>query len=371
MYLSAQPCWSSTLMSPSRGLLKLTLRDYRTSFRFATCRPLSTLTKTATDTSTDTKIYLSRSTSPYLNLSIEHYLLQKTPPSSTILFLYTDRPSVIIGRNQNPWIETNLSLLQNARLRNLETGQEEVGSVDLVRRRSGGGTVFHDLGNVCYSVICPTAQFDRDKHAEMVVRALKNLGVEKACVNERHDIILAGTEGETKSGKPYKISGSAYKLTRLRALHHGTCLLRSPNIRDIGRFLRAPAKPYIKARGVDSVSSPITNVDVDNEAFEKAVVEEFRNMYGHVEPVFVGEESADVAEVKKGLEELQSLDWTYLQTPQFTFSTEATEDDDRPRPELPAHLLRDVRVLGFQQMGCTNFDRLSSLSQLETVSSRI
>lgn len=214
--------------------------------------------------------------------------------------------------------------------------------VDLVRRRSGGGTVFHDLGNVCYSVICPTSAFDRDKHAEMVVRALKSLGVDKAKVNERHDIILEGTESQTKSGKPFKVSGSAYKLTRERSLHHGTCLLQSPNLDRIGGFLKAPAKPFIKARGVDSVSSPITNVKVENKEFEQAVVKEFMKMYGRVEPVIVGEEEAGVLEIKKGLTELESLDWTFNQTPQFTFSMTPTSDDPRARPPLPENLPRDV-----------------------------
>jgi lipoate-protein ligase A len=144
---------------------------------------------------------------------------------------------VVIGRNQNPWIEVNLGVLRNEEL-----------DVKLVRRRSGGGTVFHDEGNVNYSVICPTSAFNRDKHAEMVVRALKSLGAEKARVNERHDIVM---DKEDKEGilKPFKVSGSAYKLTRLRSLHHGTCLLSSPNLQSISKYLRAPVKPLSKQEG--------------------------------------------------------------------------------------------------------------------------
>ncbi|PNH32867.1 hypothetical protein BJF96_g3933 [Verticillium dahliae] len=58
-----------------------------------------------------TQVYISRSSDPFLNLSIEHHLLQTTPSESTVLFLYTNRPSVVIGRNQNPWLELNLPLL--------------------------------------------------------------------------------------------------------------------------------------------------------------------------------------------------------------------------------------------------------------------
>jgi lipoate-protein ligase A len=170
----------------------------------------------------------------------------------------------------------------------------------LVRRRSGGGTVWHDEGNVNYSVICPTAKFDRDKHAEMVVRALRSLNVEEVKVNERHDIVM----DSPTSDSPYKISGSAYKLTRLRSLHHGTCLLSSPNLQDIGDYLHSPAKMFIKARGVDSVRSAIANVNVGNDDFEKAVVGQFQDMYENVETTVVGDPEAEVPEIAKGVKEL-------------------------------------------------------------------
>lgn len=270
-----------------------------TAIKRGSIRGCSTFTRSVLDTASNTKFYISRSLDPYLNLSIEHYLLQKSPPESTILFLYTNRPSVIIGRNQNPWLEVNLGLLAGKR----NTAVSDLGDVLLVRRRSGGGTVFHDEGNVNYSVICPTAAFHRDKHAEMVVRALQNLGVERARVNERHDIVLEAAAGS--NSKPLKVSGSAYKLTRLRSLHHGTCLLSSPNIKDISKYLRSPAKPFIKARGVDSVSSPVSNVNVSNEKFEEAVAAEFGQMYSTVEPIIVGDNECNVPDVAKGLNEIQ------------------------------------------------------------------
>jgi lipoate-protein ligase A len=277
-------------------------------------RRYSDFVKAATNPSNKTQIYLSRTLDPYVNLSIEHYLLQKTPAESTVLFLYTDRPCVVLGRNQNPWVEVNLGLLKSGPL-----------TIDLVRRRSGGGTVFHDEGNVNYSVICPTPAFHRDKHAEMVVRALHKLGVEKTKVNERHDIVLDSGGMNGKESRQLKVSGSAYKLTRLRSLHHGTCLLSSPNLGNIGEYLRSPAKPYIKARGVESVSSPITNVNVANDDFEQAVISEFVEMYGSAKPMVVTESAAGVAEVWKGLEEMRTSDWIFSQTPQFTFSAQPSE----------------------------------------------
>ncbi len=287
-------------------------------FSLPTTRSYSHFSHTVPDPSRRSQIYISRSLDPYVNLSIEHFLLQKSPAESTILFLYTNKPCIVIGRNQNPWVEVNLGLLNKpAKL----GGEAEHRTVSLVRRRSGGGTVFHDEGNVNYSVICPTPVFNRDRHAQMVVDALHRLGVQKAKVNERHDIVLDIPANDVESLgpavhqslaasrdlniKPLKVSGSAYKLTRLRSLHHGTCLLNSPNITNISQYLRSPAKPFIKARGVNSVSSPITNVNVANEDFERAVVAEFQKMYGSGEPIVVNGDEIDAPEVAKGHEELK------------------------------------------------------------------
>jgi lipoate-protein ligase A len=271
--------------------------------------------------------YISRSSDPYINLSTEHYLLQKSHPESSILFLYVNRPSIILGRNQNPWLEVNLGLLNAARTSpgtpsRIENEPPGLGDVDLVRRRSGGGTVFHDGGNVNWTVISPSATFTRDKHAEMVTRALRSCGVSRSRVNERHDIVLdqgtsdyAGTWGadsdthstpwQSSTIRALKVSGSAYKLTRARALHHGTALLNSPNLQVIPSYLRSPAKKYIKGRSVDSVSSPVGNILLDNERFIENVQREFGELYeGAGEAVELGEECLEIEEVKKGHAEL-------------------------------------------------------------------
>lgn len=274
--------------------------------------------------------YISKSRDPYLNLSIEHYLLQKSHADSAILFLYVNRPSIILGRNQNPWLEVNLGLLKAGQKHHEAAPQTEppaLGDVDLVRRRSGGGTVFHDEGNVNWTVISPSAQFTRDKHAEMVVRGLRSCGIGRSRVNERHDIVLDqgaqqydgawGPEEDTHATpwqvqdaagpRPLKVSGSAYKLTRARALHHGTCLLSSPNLNIIPHYLRSPAKPFIRGRGVESVSSPVGNILLGNDEFIERVQSYFSELYPGADsaPTVVDKSWLDIEEVRKGFDELK------------------------------------------------------------------
>lgn len=234
---------------------------------------------------------------------------------------------MVIGRNQNPWTEVNLSIL------NAATGSEElketeppgIGAVDIVRRRSGGGTVFHDQGNLNWSITCPRSEFTRDKHAEMVVRALRKQGIERARVNERHDIVLDQGHEKRPSDpedthrtpytvdegipRPLKVSGSAYKLTRLRALHHATTLLESPNLHIISQFLHSPAKHNIEAKGVESVSSPVSNIGLDLKAYQQRLQEVFAAMYADVGKVdiaeTVGDDYLNIPDIKKGYDELR------------------------------------------------------------------
>ncbi|KAI9801254.1 MAG: Biotin/lipoate A/B protein ligase [Piccolia ochrophora] len=325
------------------------------------------------------QVYVSRSLDPYVNLSIEHFLLQKSPSHSTILFLYTNHPCIVIGRNQNPWYEVNLRLLNTAcRETSGNPDSTRIENVSLVRRRSGGGTVFHDEGNVNYSVICPSAEFHRDKHAQMVVDALRDLDVCRAKVNHRHDIIL------DQEQSPVKVSGSAYKLVRQRALHHGTCLLSSPYLNLIPHFLHSPAKPYIKARGVESVSSPISNVGLSNQAFEDAVVRQFSKMYGAGSDAdgvceedelavgsdwvrgVVGDSQLQEVDIRKGYDELKSAEWIFGQTPFFSLSSKSLNVNDDAKPSLESAnrllwpILMEIRSGKISTMRTLGIDQLDS-----------
>ncbi|MCJ1379459.1 Biotin/lipoate A/B protein ligase [Xylographa soralifera] len=319
---------------PSRCTLwSLPACKKRYQFRFSAyqkIRAVSRLTSSfisrVQNTGLKYQIYTSKSNNPFLNLSIEHFLLQKSPADSTILFFYIDRPSVVIGRNQNPWLEADLKLLASgSSLKAWATDgsvQNINASIDIVRRRSGGGAVFHDHGNVNYCVICPTQDFTRDKHAEMVVKAIRQDNP-RARVNERHDIVLDQglpdvkgsqldpadmhkTEFQTDAQQALKVSGSAYKLTRTRSLHHGTCLLDSPNLKRLSQYLRSPARPFLRARGVDSVRSPVGNVYADFQSdassrFQSHVLASFATLYGLGPDCLAGfEQAGERSELQQG-----------------------------------------------------------------------
>ncbi|KAJ3854595.1 hypothetical protein EV368DRAFT_36508 [Lentinula lateritia] len=241
-------------------------------------------------------IYLSKSTNPYFNLSLEDWLFRHKAPDEPLLLLYRDDPCVVIGRNQNPWKEVNLPAL---RVRE---------GVPFIRRRSGGGTVYHDLGNTNFSIHLPRTSFDRHMTAQIVLRAVRSLGID-ATVNDRNDICV---------GKE-KISHVPQ-----RAYHHGTMLI-STQLNTLGDLLHN-TKDTMETKGVASVRSPVRNLQqfnrgVTHKAFVDAVVHEFGKEYGVLNVQIVGEDNCkDIGYIQNGMSELPSWEWAYGQTPEFTYT---------------------------------------------------
>ncbi|KAJ7102649.1 hypothetical protein C8R43DRAFT_231611 [Mycena crocata] len=249
-------------------------------------------------------VYISQSTDPLFNLTFEDWLFRHCPPERPLLFLYRNNPCVVIGRNQNPWKEVNMSALQSK-------------GVPFVRRRSGGGTVYHDLGNTNFSIHLSRQAFDRRITAQIILRAVLALDIGRAQLNDRNDICV---------GKD-KVSGSAYKIVNKRAYHHGTMLI-STKLDTLGTLLRVDKETMVTA-GVPSVRSPVCNLqqfspDADHDAFVRAVVSEFRKQYGvdeRIDPTqFIDETCGDQPYIQRGIAELKSWDWLYGQTPEFTYT---------------------------------------------------
>ncbi len=188
----------------------------------------------------NTLIVKSRSHDPYFNLALEDYLLQQMAGArkdaiQAILYLWQNENTVVIGRNQNAWAECKTELLE------AEGGR-------LARRTTGGGAVFHDLGNLNFSILLPQADFDIGRNFQMIVDTVRRADI-PAERSGRNDILADGL----------KFSGNAFRIDHGVGLHHGTLLISSAFER-VGRYLTvAPAK--LQARGVASVRSRITNLN--------------------------------------------------------------------------------------------------------------
>ncbi|XAO24119.1 hypothetical protein I312_102909 [Cryptococcus bacillisporus CA1280] len=256
--------------------------------------------------------YISKSHDPWFNLSYEDWLFRSTPHDQPVLFLYRNFPCVVIGRNQNPWKETTPKKLR-----------EE--SIPLVRRRSGGGTVYHDMGNTNFSIILPRLLFTRSHGAQLVSRAVREtLGITGCGVNDRNDVIIRDGDRE------YKVSGSAYKIIQHRAYHHGTMLISS-SLAELGKSLRS-SSPKMETKGIASYRSPVTTLNhylppgrskhLHHDDFVRAVTAEFTKTYAGEEKSMttceVTESMVKEQKIWDGYEELKSWEWQYGQTPEFT-----------------------------------------------------
>lgn len=172
---------------------------------------------------------------PHKNFAREDWLLSFAGQTgAAVLYLWQNDPVVVIGRNQNACAQCNLAYTRAE-------------GIPVIRRRTGGGAVYHDAGNLNFSIILPPALYDIARSTAAVVSALRALGV-KAEANGRNDICIGNT----------KVSGSAYYLGKDAGLHHGTILMRV----DRERMEKALAVSAQKtaSHGVNSVRSRVTDL---------------------------------------------------------------------------------------------------------------
>ncbi|KAF9527963.1 hypothetical protein CPB83DRAFT_814445 [Crepidotus variabilis] len=299
--------------------------------KWGTSRNLSTRTAVEAGCVTpNSNIFISEATDPYFNLTLEDWLFRHAPPAEPLLLIYRDSPCVVIGRHQNPWTEVNFPALRAAGL-------------PFIRRRSGGGTVYHDLGNTNFSIHLPRASFDRHKTGDIVRRAVQSLGVD-AQLNDRNDICVGNEKMICRLEKPhillfmcclyllhpFHVSGSAYKIVNKRAYHHGTMLI-STRLDTLGDVLRAPKKNIV-TKGVASVRSPVCNLrhhsqSISHNHFVEAVVSEFRKEYSIDNDIhYIGDtkELRSVEYIQDGIDDLKTWEYMFGQTPEFTHHTQRT-----------------------------------------------
>ncbi|CAH4031313.1 unnamed protein product [Pieris brassicae] len=260
-------------------------------------------------------VFMSQSTDIYTNLAMEDWMYRNMDFSNHhVMMVWRNEPCVVIGRHQNPWLEANVPFL----------GDKEIA---LARRNSGGGTVYHDRGNLNITFFTHRDRYDRKYNLEIIKRALyRSFGI-KSLINERQDIIVRDK---------YKISGTAAKLSRLTAYHHCTLLVNA-NKADLSKAL-AKREHGIQTTATPSTPSPVVNLaDLDNrvtvESLQTAIGYEYlRTPALHIEDAgerhisqqrgfqFVNPTEdwyPGIAELRK---ELTTWEWCYGRTPEFTVS---------------------------------------------------
>lgn len=206
---------------------------------------------------TNLQIIIGNQTNPYLNLAVESQLLDKHLKNTITLFLWRNRQTVVIGTNQNPYSECDVDTL-------LKEGGH------LARRRTGGGSVYHDLGNLNFSFIADKKIFDVNRQMTVIQKTLLNYGLETE-VSGRNDITYQGR----------KFSGNAFAKTKYQGLHHGTILIKTDG-EKLQKYLKVkPAK--LHKHGVKSVASRVINLsevaDITSENIIPYLIKAFEEVY--------------------------------------------------------------------------------------------
>ena len=235
---------------------------------------------------------------PFRNLAVEKYLTFHVEEGQCILFLWQNRRTVVIGRNQNAWKECNIDALA------ADGGH-------LARRLSGGGAVFHDLGNLNFSFCVRREDYDVDRQLEVIRRALRREGIE-AEKSGRNDLLAEGR----------KFSGNAFYKSGDFCCHHGTIMI-DVNRKLIGRYLNVPERKLI-SKGIASVQSRVINLKelcpaLTVERLCGSLREAFSEVY---ECVSADIGMPDTAQIREDAAWFASREWTLGTKTSFTHELE-------------------------------------------------
>lgn len=239
------------------------------------------------------------STDPYFNLATEEYLLKNS--KGDYLIIGINDPSVIIGKHQVAHREADTKFVTE-------------NNIPVIRRISGGGTVYHDPGNINFSFIIQSRaglQVDFRKYTEPVIQFLNSLGV-NAYFEGRNDLKVKGL----------KISGNAEHVYRERVLHHGTILFNA-DLGNLKRSLRGDTSAY-KTRAVESNPSSVINLkDLTSgirnaEEFRSLMLDFFLEREGNISGRLTPGEEKEIGSLADS--KYRSWEWNYAYGPEYQFT---------------------------------------------------
>lgn len=242
----------------------------------------------------------TQNTYPYRNLAVEEYMTTHVPEGTCILYLWQNRHTVVIGKNQNCWKECRVNYLER------EGGY-------LVRRLSGGGAVFHDLGNLNFTFIVRKPDYDVDRQLQVILEAVRLVGIQ-AEKTGRNDITAKGR----------KFSGNAFYRSGEHCYHHGTLLIHADK-EDMSRYLNV-SKEKLASKGVSSVKSRVANLceftpDLTVDRMKEALIEAFSRVYGLTAQRMKENELPQKA-IDELTEKFESWEWKYGRKIPFEYEME-------------------------------------------------
>lgn len=248
------------------------------------------------------RLLFSTSTNPLFNLAVEDTIFRSMSADQKVLFLWRNDNTVVIGRAQNPWKECN-------------TQRMEQDGITLARRQSGGGAVFHDLGNTNFTFMAGKPGYDKTVSTNIVLDALTTLGI-PAKATGRNDLVVETEDGDRK------FSGSAYREAMDRGFHHGTILLNADMTR-LADYLN-PDKKKLEAKGITSVRSRVINLQqldpsLSHEKLCDAITQAFFEHYGEqVEAELISPDAMpDLPNFEATFTKQQDWHWNFGNTPEF------------------------------------------------------
>ena len=209
--------------------------------------------------------YISNGTQVWENQALESFFLNDVREGECILYLWQNQNTVVIGRNQNAWNECAIDDLERS-------------SGTLARRLSGGGAVYHDLGNLNFTFLLHSLDYDVKKQSSVILDAVRALGI-SAKMSGRNDLIVDGK----------KFSGHAYYRKGDRSFHHGTIMVEIDTSR-LSSFLTV-SKPKLEKNSVPSVQSRVVNLrelkpDLTVKCVEEQLISSFSDVYGLPADIF-------------------------------------------------------------------------------------
>lgn len=272
-------------------------------------------------------IYRNNNTDPSFNLATEEYLLNNA--NEDIFMLWRDEASVIIGKNQNAYAELDVDYVEN-------------NNIKVVRRLTGGGAVFHDLGNVNFTFITAgeSSVLNFEKFTQPIIEAIKTLGCENVYLSGRNDIMMDGL----------KISGNAQTSYNGKTLHHGT-LLYSADMSKLVKALRVDEEK-IKSKGIKSVRNRVGNIkellntDMDVQEFMEYLEKYVSSQYSEQICVFSVEQIRDIQSLAD--EKYSTWEWNFGKSKEYVAEKKKRYDFGIVCVSLTAEngVIKDIKIMG-------------------------